>query len=100
MDQCHECGNPADLYGKRDGCFVPWCRRCRAKERHNRLIEELTNRVLACADCGTTRATRWFRIIQGQWHCETCRGDRHFVTILGYWRPFGEPGDGTLFQGQ
>jgi hypothetical protein len=98
MDLCYECGSPSDLYWKRDEGLVPWCMRCKMRDYLNRLYRALEERVLACADCGTTRSPRWFRIIEGRWPCESCRGTRGFVTIVG-WKPFGEPGDGTLFPG-
>jgi hypothetical protein len=96
MDLCQDCGGPADGVLKRDGRLIPICHSCIITQRHERLWQELANGV-RCADCGTTRATRWYKIIQGQWHCESCRGNRRFVAIVGNWRPFGEPGDGTLF---
>ena len=53
---------------------------------------------MTCSQCGTTRTTRWFKIIQGHWHCEKCRGNRPFVMIVKDSQPFGEPGDGKLFE--
>jgi hypothetical protein len=98
MDQCRDCGKPADGFWKRDGQWIPRCHTCVIKERHERLYAELWNGV-QCADCGTTRATRWYKIMPGQWHCEACRGDQPFVAIVANWRPYGDPGDGKLLEG-
>jgi hypothetical protein len=96
MDRCTDCGKPADGMWRRGDTFVPRCHDCVVRERHDRLRAELTKGV-QCADCGTRQATLWYKIKQGQWHCESCRDNRPFVGVVRDWQPFGEPGDGALF---